>query len=313
MAIGLLAILPQLIYWKSVTGSWIYDVGSSWRFLTPFFRVLFGWEKGWFIYTPVTMFFIAGFFFMGKYPFKKAVIWFCLLNIYIIIAWADWRYGASYSTRALVQSYPVFALPFAAFIERAIQSKWRFAVYIIGIYLVSVNIFQVRQFNQTILQGDMTRKYYSHVYLDPHPSPLDMSLMDTYEIIDNEKKYTRSLLFSSAPVQAINFGAGQTFTLLPDTVLTVSAGQWLKLECSIKFFSHVPQGSINAEVQKGDSLKRIRIRLNNAIVRPNATNGYAFFMQLPQWAHNSVFRLYLHSDHEFNGIIEKLTITSFVN
>jgi len=71
---GLMGILPQIIYWKSITGSLIYDVGSSWRFLTPFFRVLFGFENGWFIYTPITIFFIVGFFFIRKFPFKRSVI-----------------------------------------------------------------------------------------------------------------------------------------------------------------------------------------------------------------------------------------------
>ena len=111
-----LGVLPQLIYWQIATGFFVYDVGSKWTFLNPFFRVLFGWEKGWFIYTPVTIFFIVGMFYMKSYPFKKSVLWFCLLNIYIIISWFDWRYGGSYSTRALSQSYPVFALPLAAYI-----------------------------------------------------------------------------------------------------------------------------------------------------------------------------------------------------
>ena len=120
---GVLGILPQLVYWKLSSGHLIYDVGSKWQFLTPWFRVLFGWEKGWFIYTPVTIFFIAGMFFMKRFPFRKSVLWFCLLNIWIIIAWDDWRYGGTYSTRALMQSYPVFALPLAAFTEYVRQKN----------------------------------------------------------------------------------------------------------------------------------------------------------------------------------------------
>lgn len=89
-----LGVLPQLIYWQIATGFFIYDVGSKWSFLNPFFSVLSGFESGWFIYTPVTVFFIWGMFYMSQrdvfgkpYPFKKAVIWFCLLNIgnYILL------------------------------------------------------------------------------------------------------------------------------------------------------------------------------------------------------------------------------------
>jgi hypothetical protein len=39
---GFIGILPQLIYWKYVTGSFLYDVGSAWDFLTPHLKVITG-------------------------------------------------------------------------------------------------------------------------------------------------------------------------------------------------------------------------------------------------------------------------------
>ncbi len=106
-------LLPQVIYWYHVTGSIVFDVGSKWSFANPFFRVLFGWEKGWFVYTPVTVMFILSLLYIKEKPFSSAVKWFTFLNIYVIISWFDWRYGGSYSTRALSQSYPVFGLALA--------------------------------------------------------------------------------------------------------------------------------------------------------------------------------------------------------
>lgn len=149
---GLIGVLPQLIYWKIATGSFIYDVGSKWDFANPHFRVLFGPEKGWFVYTPITICFIIGFFFMKNMPFRKSVLWFCLLNIYIIIAWHDWRYGGSYSTRALSQSYAIFALPLAAFIERINQTKWKWLFYVVCIYFVWMNFMQIYQYNEGKLE-----------------------------------------------------------------------------------------------------------------------------------------------------------------
>ena len=140
-ACAFIAVLPQLIYWKITAGSFVYNVGSSWRFLTPFFRVLLGWEIGWFIYTPITILFIVGFFYMKNLPFRRSVIIFSLLNIWIVISWADWHYGATYSTRALVQSFPVFALPFTAVIEKINLKKWKYLFYALGLYLIYVNLF----------------------------------------------------------------------------------------------------------------------------------------------------------------------------
>ncbi|MDI9319125.1 MAG: hypothetical protein QM530_01505 [Phycisphaerales bacterium] len=120
---GFIALAPQLFYWHYTTGTWVYDVGSKWYFFNPWFRVLVGSEKGWFIYTPIAIAMVLGLFWIKKYPFQKSVITFCVLNIWIIIAWADWRYGGSYSTRALTQSYPVFALALAAVLNRVMSKK----------------------------------------------------------------------------------------------------------------------------------------------------------------------------------------------
>jgi hypothetical protein len=165
--IAVLIAFPQLLYWKFVTGSWVYGLGSKWDFLDPHWRVLVGWEKGWFIYTPITLLFVAGLFFMRGKPWRKSVLVFSLLNVWIIIAWHDWRYGGSYSARALVQSYPVWALAFAALVERALATRWRWPFILVCGYLLFVNLFQIMQYNnQIILYDGMTRERYGSVYLE---------------------------------------------------------------------------------------------------------------------------------------------------
>jgi hypothetical protein len=181
---GILGILPQLLYWKHATGSLVYNVGSKWYFLNPWWRVLVGFEKGWFVYTPITIFMVIGLFMLKGKPFRKAVLTFCLLNIWVIISWSDWRYGASYSTRALVQSYPVFMLALAACFERIGQTNWKYVLLPVGCYLCAVNLFQIWQYNKNILHFDnMNFAYYRAIYLDKDPTPLDYSLMDNGIII----------------------------------------------------------------------------------------------------------------------------------
>jgi hypothetical protein len=150
---GFLGVLPQLVYWKYTTGSFIYDVGSKWVFLNPWFRVLFGPEKGWFLYTPVAILMVLGLFMMKGRPFGRAVLTFCLLNIWIIIAWNDWRYGASYSTRALAQSYPVFAFGLACAVEHILQRGWGFALAVVSVLLVWLNFHQLAIYNNYTLES----------------------------------------------------------------------------------------------------------------------------------------------------------------
>lgn len=184
-----IGVLPQLIYWKFVTGSWVHNVGSKWFFLNPWWRVLIGFEKGWFIYTPVALFFVIGLFFMKLKPYRKAVLTFCLLNIWIIISWSDWRYGASYSTRALTQSYPVFAFALASFLTRIKSFKWQIVSATLSVYLICLNLFQIWQYNSQILHYDhMNFSYYKAIYWDSNPTALDYSLMDQGKIPDDFTK-----------------------------------------------------------------------------------------------------------------------------
>ena len=150
---GIMALLPQLIYWKYTTGSWMYNVGSKWFFLNPWFRVLFGPEKGWFVYTPIAILMVAGFFFMKGRAFKRSVLTFCLLNIWIIISWSDWKYGASYSTRALTHSYPVFALALATVFARIETKKWKWVLPVLLVLLTVLNFYQLSIYNQGILEN----------------------------------------------------------------------------------------------------------------------------------------------------------------
>lgn len=314
---GFIGILPQLIYWKSVTGSFIYDVGSAWDFLTPHLKVLTGWNKGWFIYTPVTILFILGMFFMKKYPFKKAVIYFCLINIYIIISWRDWRYGGSYSTRALSQSYPVFSLALAAFIEYINLKKWRILFYAVGIYLVYVNIFQIKQYNSTILHYyDMNRRYYARIYLNKYPDALDMSLLDTKEWLHNEKRYNMEILVISDSIIQFDIPSYNSYylwesTITPNTNKNIPDKLWLKVEAKIKIDTGFNGSYLHSELISKDSVKHNYIRLFNPISHKGYQNEYAFYVYVPAYFSNGIVRIYINSWQNVAGTIENFRIVRF--
>lgn len=311
-------VLPQLIYWQIASGFFIYNVGSKWVFLNPFFRVLFGWQKGWFIYTPVTVFFIVGMFYMKKYPFKNSVIWFCLLNIWIIISWFDWRYGGSYSTRALSHSYPIFALPLAAFVEYVNDKKWRYLFYLAGFYLVGVNLFQIVQYNRTILHyDDMNRKYYARIYLNPHPTPLDMSLLDTNDYLGNEKGYIKQVLVSVDTVRHLQALSNTPIsllktTILPDSIYKPVAEAWLKVEAEIKVNNGFSGCYLNSELKLGDCVQHNRVRLFSPISMQGAWNDYAFYLKLPGCARRNTLQLYIYPGNDFDGEVKRIKITTLM-
>ncbi|MCB9261662.1 MAG: glycosyltransferase family 39 protein [Flavobacteriales bacterium] len=293
---GLVGILPQLIYWKVATGGWVYDVGSKWDFLTPHWQVLLGGEKGWIIYTPIALFFLWGMFHIGRFPFKKSVILFCLLNIYVIISWHDFRYGASYSCRALSQSYPVFALALAGFIDWFRQKKWwKWVEYPAIVYLTAVNLFQILQYNSTVLHYyDSNFKYYKAIYLDKNPTPLDMSLLDTDELIGNEKNYKKEEIFSltSKTIAADSQGVCKIF----ESGLNSDKETWLKVEGDILTENKNDYAEIRAFLLSQDSTNLKAFRFYNPLTMYKGNDSYAFYRKVPKMFNHSNFSLELKTE-----------------
>ena len=71
-----------------------------------------------------------------------------------------------------------------------LQKKWKVLLLIVSAYLVAVNLFQIRQYNQGILHyDDMNAGYYRAIYLNPNPTASDISLLDTKDRLSNEAAY----------------------------------------------------------------------------------------------------------------------------
>lgn len=306
---GFIGVIPQLIYWKVNSGSFIYDVGSKWFFLNPWFRVLFGFENGWFIYTPITVLFVLGMFFMKNLPFKKSVITFCLLNIWIIIAWSDWKYGATYSTRAMVQSYPVFALAFGAILHKIEHYRWKYFFYLIGAYFIFSNFFQIGQYNRNIIHyRDMNQAYFWRIYMNPNPTPLDMSLLDTDEVITNEDDYQKTIIAHSNQTQILAVAPGEP-GIVVSTNLEDDTKGWIKIEATIKATKGHETGYLHGKILAKEILKEPRIRLRNPICKPNEFNTYMFYMEIPENTEKKDIIMLLTSSELFQAELKSFTIT----
>ncbi|MCD6596300.1 MAG: hypothetical protein J7L04_01350 [Bacteroidales bacterium] len=194
LVLAFLVILPQLIYWKYSTGSWIYySYGEEgFYFNNPhIFDGLFTYRKGWFVYTPIMLFFVVGLFFMRKripelfIPLSV----FLLLNIYVVFSWWCWWYGGSFGARPMIDSYGLLALPFAVLIEKVIKQKiWiKIPVGLLLIFFIYLNLFQSRQYRITMIHWDsMTKQAYWKVFLrEQWP--------ENYEKLINPPDYAKAL------------------------------------------------------------------------------------------------------------------------
>jgi hypothetical protein len=168
--IGCLAVGSlQLIYWKYVTGDWLVysyqDQGFSW--LRPHvFAATFSYRSGWLTYSPLMAFALIGFFFLYRYRPRlfPGVLIFCGLFTYITFAWDIWWYGGSLGQRAMVQSYPVYAFPLAAFFVWFARTQVRGKLVIGSVLLVFTyaSLWFTHQAHRggLLYVSEMTRPYY---------------------------------------------------------------------------------------------------------------------------------------------------------
>ena len=316
---GIVGILPQLIYWKSVTGEWIYDVGSKWTFLQPNWQVLFGWEKGWFIYTPVAIFMIIGLFHFRKNPFYWSILIFCILNIWIVTAWDDWRYGASYSARGLIQSYSVLALPLAAIVEKLISSKFKWIFLFVFLYLTVINLFQIWQYNKTILHyNDMNRQYYQAIYLNPHPTPVQMSLLDTKEIIRNKNKYVVLDSIVLDTQFTINVD-GNPRAILYESDLKhlffdkVNKEQWILVTAKVLSSWGAFETNLITQLSHNGVKKETKCRLQNGISKNETWNTISYYFKIPGTMVEGTLKIYAETQISQNIQLKDVVVKFIVS
>jgi hypothetical protein len=121
--------VPQLLYWKEMTGKWMvysYKVETFCNWKDPYLlAVLFDTQNGLFLYTPVLLFSMIGLFISRKDP-RANVISTSIIFItitYLYASWWAWWFGAAMGHRAYIDYYPLFAFPMAVVMEKILGLK----------------------------------------------------------------------------------------------------------------------------------------------------------------------------------------------
>ena len=189
MALAALAVwVPQMIYWYINTDHLLYySYGNRERFFfndPKIWKGLFSFRKGWLVYTPV-----MGFALTGLVPLYRrhrdsfwAIVVFLPIFLYVIFSWWCWWYGGSCGMRALIDIYPLLALPLAAWIAWIGEQKvvWR-SVLIVALVATSLlSCFHtLRYANGSIHIDSMTREAYFENFFRSHPTEKSRQLLVT--------------------------------------------------------------------------------------------------------------------------------------
>ncbi len=199
LGISCFMIVPmiQMLYWKYVTGQFIFfsyqnTEGFDWDG-RHILKVLFSYKKSWILYTPMIILSIVGIFIMKKLarPHYLTFLVFFLAHFYLISSWAAWWQGGSFGMRYFVESYAVMCIPMGFFVRWLSHSRIWIKVLLscVASFFLFLNLFQTWQFNNWMIDGyAMTEKYYWRIFLKTSVTEEDKKLKE----INRSFAYTES-------------------------------------------------------------------------------------------------------------------------
>jgi hypothetical protein len=164
--------IPQFIYWKLSSGSYLfysYTEEGFFFFDPQILNALFSFRKGWLLYTPIMIFALLGFLLMFKRKNINAFSMCLTISIYFYVArcWWDWWFGGGFGYRTMIEMLPLLAFGLAYFIKQLfIFSKlYKVLVLTLMFLLVGFNLFQTRQAHEGLIHHDsMTKEAYQKVF-----------------------------------------------------------------------------------------------------------------------------------------------------
>lgn len=134
-----------------------------------FFKMLFGFNAGFFIYAPLCLLFLAGlaaFYKTNRFSFYSAAL-FVLLLFYFFSAYSAYTYYDGIGIRVLIDYYAVFAV-FGAKLFSAFESNKAMLISLsaVSFALLAVNLVYAYQSSHRImLRSGMTYNQWKYIFL----------------------------------------------------------------------------------------------------------------------------------------------------
>lgn len=159
----IIPILPQLIYWKVMTGSFFFysydEQGFDW--LNPhILEGVFGPNNGWITYTPLMLIPLFSMFsrkWSGPTFFANLII----LPVYIYVAYSWWCYNYinGFGSRPMIHLYPLLAFPLAGLLYYT-KGIWKTVLLALVLMGVVVNL----NYTKKAMDGTLFTDVSSHAF-----------------------------------------------------------------------------------------------------------------------------------------------------
>ena len=308
---GLFVILIgsiQLMYWKYVSGEWIVysyeEQGFSW--LKPhLWEGIFSYKSGWLTYSPIFILLIPGLYALRQmYPnIMISTSVFLLIFIYITFAWDIWWYGGSLGQRAMVQAYPIMALPISAAIEISLRKKSLYLLLGGFIFTCIVyNLWLTHHAHRGGLfhAGQMTKAYFWKVLGKNEKKEEYLKLLDTDEEYDFDMGPAQRIYHNDFEQEPISTGCSTPINgnrsiclnkerqFSPEYVIDVSPhkGKWIHtsstFHCVNKEWTNWQMAQYVIKFFKGDEEIKYRMIRVHRLLHDGETQTIGFESEVPE-------------------------------
>lgn len=174
IALGLLGfgllIFIQLLAWHNQTGSWILFsyAQEGFYFLAPkIVKVLFSFNKGLFVYTPLLLLSLVGLWFVRRYSMKAAgaFVVFSVVLTYFISSWWCWNYASGFGLRPFIDFYSIAAIPIGFLLHNSSKNQKKILAIALVVFCC-LNLIQSYQYAVGILHhSSMNQQKYAYTFL----------------------------------------------------------------------------------------------------------------------------------------------------
>jgi hypothetical protein len=146
----LIASVQPIIYFIQTNHIWIDSYpGEHFNLLKPhLLQILFSFQKGLFVYTPMVLlaqFSLVYLFRNNKFMAYSYLTFFGVLT-YLLSSWWIWYYGGSFSLRAYIEYFGIFAILLTILFNEAKLFKLKTFLVLFFIVLCQIQTYQYRYF-----------------------------------------------------------------------------------------------------------------------------------------------------------------------
>ncbi|MDP2424450.1 MAG: hypothetical protein U1C46_08950 [Bacteroidales bacterium] len=143
-------VFLQIVLWYLQTGHFlVYSYGDeTFNFLNPqMVELLWSYEKGWMVYTPLSFLAIAGLIVLIRNNRWKAfwVIIFFVTITYVLSCWWVWHYTSQFGQRVFIDFYAVLGILLLLGFSLLKSKLWQGIHRVLILALIALNVFQFAQ------------------------------------------------------------------------------------------------------------------------------------------------------------------------